>query len=93
MRMETEMIMIGAMASFILGLQFYGIKQLNKLCERVTALEVKVSNIHSWAFQYSLRYTWIILINHGSRSKFGIDRSRYRGTNYLNSITESLRIR
>jgi hypothetical protein len=43
---ETEMIMIGAMASFILGLQFYGIKQLNKLCERVTALEVKVSNIH-----------------------------------------------
>lgn len=44
--METEMIMIGAMASFILGLQFYGIKQLNKLCERVTALEVKVSNIH-----------------------------------------------
>jgi hypothetical protein len=44
--METEMIMIGAMASFILGLQFYGIKQLNKLCERVTALEVKVSQIH-----------------------------------------------
>jgi hypothetical protein len=45
--METEMIMIGAMASFILGLQFYGIKQLNKLCERVTALEVKVSNLHA----------------------------------------------
>ena len=45
--MQTEMILIGTMASFILGLQFYGIKQLNKLCERVTALEVKVSNIHS----------------------------------------------
>ncbi len=44
---ETEMIMIGAMASFILGLQFYNIKQVNKLCERVTALEVKVSNIHT----------------------------------------------
>jgi len=27
-------------------LQFYGIKQINKLCERVTALEVKVSQIH-----------------------------------------------
>ena len=45
--METEMIMIGAMASFILGLQFYGFKQLNKLCERVTALEVKVSTLHA----------------------------------------------
>ena len=45
--METEMIMIGAMASFILGLQFYGIKQLNKLCERVTALEVEISHHHA----------------------------------------------
>ena len=42
--MESEMILIGAMASFILGLQFYGIKQMNKLCERVTALEVKISH-------------------------------------------------
>jgi len=62
------MILIGTMASFILGLQFYGIKQLNKLCERVTALEVKVSNIHSWAFYQWLRYTRFILINHGTRS-------------------------
>ena len=45
--METEMILIGAMASFILGMQFYHMKQLNKLCERVTALEVKVSNIRA----------------------------------------------
>ena len=38
------MILIGTMASFILGMQFYGIKQLNKLCERVTRLETKISN-------------------------------------------------
>ncbi len=44
---ETEMIMIGAMASFILGLQFYNIKQVNKLGERVTALEVKIGGKNS----------------------------------------------
>ena len=44
---ESEMIMIGAMASFILGLQFYGIKQVNKLCERVTALEVKIGGANN----------------------------------------------
>ena len=44
------MILIGAMASFILGLQFYGIKQMNKLCERVTALEVKISHNQAWPF-------------------------------------------
>ena len=44
--MESDLILIGSMASFILALQFYGIKQMNKLCERVTALEVKVSQIH-----------------------------------------------
>ena len=46
---ESEMIMIGAMASFILGLQFYGIKQVNKLCERVTALEVKIGGANNRA--------------------------------------------
>ena len=43
----TETVMIGAMASFILGMQFYNIKQVNKLCERVTTLEEKVSNIRA----------------------------------------------
>ena len=76
-KMESEMILIGAMASFILGLQFYGIKQMNKLCERVTALEVKVSNLHAWAFQYSLRYTIIILINHGNRINSRLSHNRY----------------
>jgi len=47
LKMETEMILIGTMASFILGMQFYGIKQLNKLCERVTRLETKISNNHA----------------------------------------------
>ena len=45
--METEMIMIGAMASFILGLQFYGIKQIGKLCERVSRLEGKISGVNA----------------------------------------------
>jgi hypothetical protein len=45
--METEMILIGTMASFILGLQFYGIKQIGKLCERVTRLETKVNDLHA----------------------------------------------
>ena len=46
-KMEAELILIGTMASFILGLQFYGIKQMNKLCERVTALEVKISQLQA----------------------------------------------
>jgi hypothetical protein len=41
--MESEIILIGTMASFILGLQFYAIKQIGKLCERVSKLEEKVS--------------------------------------------------
>ena len=43
--METEMILIGTMASFILGLQFFAIKQIGKLCERVTRLETKLSGL------------------------------------------------
>ena len=42
---ETELILIGAMASFILGLQFYGIKQIGKLCERVTRLETMLNGL------------------------------------------------
>jgi len=42
---ETEMILIGAMASFILGLQFFAIKQIGKLSERVTRLETKLSGL------------------------------------------------
>ena len=45
--METEMILIGTMESFILGLQFWQLKQVNKLCERISKLEEKVSGIHS----------------------------------------------
>ena len=41
--METEMILIGSMASFILAMQFYGIKQIGKLCERVTRLETMLN--------------------------------------------------
>lgn len=44
--METEMILIGTMASFILGVQFWQLKQVNKLCERIAKLEQKVSNAH-----------------------------------------------
>ena len=43
--METELILIGTMASFILGLQFYGIKQIGKLCERVTRLETMLNGL------------------------------------------------
>jgi hypothetical protein len=42
---ETELILIGSMASFILGLQFYGIKQIGKLCERVTRLETMLNGL------------------------------------------------
>ena len=41
------MIMIGAMASFILGLQFWQLKQVNKLCERISRLEEKVSTLQA----------------------------------------------
>jgi hypothetical protein len=44
---DSELILIGTMASFILGLQFFAIKQIGKLCERVTRLETKVSNLHT----------------------------------------------
>ena len=45
---DSELILIGTMASFILGLQFFAIKQIGKLCERVTRLETKVSNLHTY---------------------------------------------
>jgi hypothetical protein len=45
--METEMILIGSMASFILAMQFYGIKQIGKLCERVSRLEGKISGVNA----------------------------------------------
>ena len=43
--MESEMILIRTMDSFILGLQFFAIKQIGKLCERVTRLETKLSGL------------------------------------------------
>jgi len=45
--MESDLILIGTMASFILGLQFWQLKQVNKLCERISKLEQKVSMNHS----------------------------------------------
>ena len=42
---DSELILIGTMASFILGLQFFAIKQIGKLCERVTRLETKLSGL------------------------------------------------
>ena len=39
--METEMILIGTMASFILGLQFWQLKQVNKLCEENIQVRAK----------------------------------------------------
>jgi len=42
---ETEMILIGTMATFILGLQFFAIKQIGKLCERVTRLETMLNGL------------------------------------------------
>jgi len=45
--MDSEFILIGTMASFILGLQFWQLKQVNKLCERISKLEQKVSMSHS----------------------------------------------
>jgi len=42
---ETELILIGSMASFILGLQFFAIKQIGKLCERVTRLETMLNGL------------------------------------------------
>ena len=44
---ETEMILMGTMASFILAMQFYGIKQIGKLCERVSRLEGKISGVNA----------------------------------------------
>ncbi len=44
--MDSEFILIGTMAGFILSLQFWQLKQVNKLCERISRLEEKVSTIH-----------------------------------------------
>ena len=43
--LDTEIILIGSMASFILAMQFYGIKQIGKLCERVTRLETMLNGL------------------------------------------------
>ena len=43
--MESDLILIGTMASFILGLQFWQLKQVNKLCERISKLEERVSSL------------------------------------------------
>ena len=43
---DSELILIGTMASFILGLQFFAIKQIGKLCERVTRIETKLNGLH-----------------------------------------------
>tara|TARA_R110002020_G_scaffold416216_1_gene625503 strand:+ start:365 stop:499 length:135 start_codon:yes stop_codon:yes gene_type:complete len=44
--MDSEFILIGTMAGFILSLQFWQLKQVNKLCERISKLEERVHSLH-----------------------------------------------